>query len=92
VLDEGLGHEKRPLEIDVQHRVIVRFGDIPEVRAPFEAGVVHQDIHASESGYRVGDKFLAIGYFADVHCMAATLRPIFCRTETTWSAPALFER
>ena len=42
--DEGLGDEERALEIDVEDGVIVGLGDVPEVGAFLDAGVVDEDV------------------------------------------------
>ena len=65
-MTKACGDEERAFEIDVEDEIVVGFGDVPEIGAAFEAGVVDEDVDAAESGDRVGDEFLALVDFADV--------------------------
>ncbi len=45
--DEGLGEEEGALEVDVEDGVVVLLGDVPEVGALLDAGVVDEDVAAA---------------------------------------------
>ncbi len=48
VLHERLRAEEHALQVHVHHAVVVLLGDVPEGRVVFDAGVVHQDVEASQ--------------------------------------------
>ncbi len=56
VIDESLGDEERAFEIYVEHKIVVGFGDFPEIGAAFEAGVVDEDVDAAEGSDGVVDE------------------------------------
>jgi hypothetical protein len=64
--DKRLGQKKQPLQVDVQNRVVVRFGNVPEVRPAFEACVVDEDIYLAQLSNGFRDEPLAVCYFANV--------------------------
>src|SRR6266478_1782235 len=81
MLYESLGNENRALQIHIQNRVVILLGDIPEIRAPFQPGVVHQNVDAAELLHRVADEALSIRNFAHVALKRRGLSPAFlnCR-------------
>src|SRR5260370_33833714 len=66
MLHKRLGHKKRAFEIYIQNRVVVLLSHIPKIRAPLQAGVVHQDVDAPEPSGRLPDEPLPVRTFADV--------------------------
>ena len=62
LLHERLRGEEHALQVDVEHRVEVALGDIPERRVLFDAGVVHQHVEAAE---RVGAARDQVAHFGD---------------------------
>src|SRR5579864_6051080 len=64
--DESLGEEEEALEINVEDRVKIGFGDIPEIGAALEAGVVDEDVQLAELRDGFGDEALAIFDLANV--------------------------
>ena len=64
--DEGLGEEEGALEVDVEDGVVVGFGDVPEVGALLDAGVVDEDVAAAELCVGLVDEVLRVGEVGDV--------------------------
>ena len=64
--DEGLGEKEGALEIDVEHGVVVLFGDVPEGGALFDAGVVDEDVAAAQLLPGLIDEVLGVGHLGDV--------------------------
>ena len=87
--DECLGHEKRPLQIYVQHEIVILLGDIPEIGTALEPRIVDEDVHAAKLRDRFGDESLAVGHLPTSACIAAAFRPHFWTSATTSSAPGL---
>jgi hypothetical protein len=56
VIHEILSEEESALEVDIEHEVVVAFGDVPKVRVFFDASVVHEDVDLAEIGYSFGDE------------------------------------
>ena len=64
--DEGLREEEGAFEIDVEDGVVVGFGDVPEVGALFDAGVVDEDVAGTELLPGLLDEVGAVGEVGDV--------------------------
>ena len=64
--DEGLGEEEGALEVDVEDGVVVLLGDVPEVGADLDAGVVDEDVAAAELLVGLVDQVLGVGDVGDV--------------------------
>ena len=63
---EGLREEERAFEIDVHDKVVVGFGDVPEVGAFFYAGVVDENVAGAELLPGGVDERVAVGDAGDV--------------------------
>src|SRR5207249_11383258 len=48
LLNEGLRGKKHPLQVDIQHGIEIAFGDVPERRVLFDAGVVDQHVEPTQ--------------------------------------------
>src|SRR6266576_3032436 len=66
VFYKRLGDEKQSFQVDVEHRVEIRFRHVPEIRAALESGIVHKDVDLAELRSSVGDEFLSFNGTADV--------------------------
>ena len=60
LLDEGLRGEEHTLQVDVQHCIEIAFGDVPERRVLFDAGVVDQHVEPTQ---RLGTARDEVAYF-----------------------------
>src|ERR1700731_3772347 len=66
VFHKSLSHKKGTLQIYVEYEIVVLFTDVPEVRAPLEARIVHQNIDAAKLLDRTRDEFLPLADLAHI--------------------------
>jgi hypothetical protein len=89
---ESLGDEENTFQIYIQNGIVIRFGNVPEIRVALESGIVHQDVDLTELRGSFGNEPLSIGYFAYVALNRGRFLPIASMPVTTSSAPTLFAR
>jgi len=64
--NEGLAKEEGTLEVNVEDGVVVLLGDVPEVRADLDAGVVDENVAAAELLVGLLDQVMGVGGFGDI--------------------------
>ena len=89
IFDKRLSNEEQALQVDVQYRVKVGFGGVPEVGAAFEAGIVHQDVDLAELRGSVCDEFLHVRHASDVVLKAGDLPAGFSNVGNHGVGPSL---
>src|SRR5262249_15402732 len=77
----GLRDKEHALEVDVQDGVEVVFGDVPEVGALLETGIVHKDVNPAESRDGLVNESLTFRDFPYV-CLKCYGALLGCRGDT----------
>ena len=79
-VDGGLLHtEKSALQIDIDHRVPIRFGEFVQHGVAVNSGVIHHDIHRAKRLFGLGKQRFDLRFFTDIAVDKQCLRARFAQ-------------